>query len=145
MQTAVRSWFYSCRKPVPLASLALLVAWNAGAADAGSTSSTNSWADIPLEQLINIQVTSASKKETGLFTSPAAVSVITQEDIHRSGMTSLPELLRMVPGMDVVRIDANHWAVSVRGFNNQYSKKLLVLIDDRTIYAPVDVVKGEAN
>ncbi len=136
METVARSWFNQCRKNVPLARLILLAACSAGAADS-SPASTDSFTDISLEELINIQVTSVSKKETGLFTSPAAIYVITQEDIHRSGMTSLPELLRMVPGMDVVRIDANHWAVSARGFNDQYANKLLVLIDGRTIYAPV--------
>ena len=90
-----------------------------------------------LQQLINIQVTSVSKKETDLFTAPAAIYVITQEDIRRSGMTSIPELLRMVPGLDVAQIDANHWAISARGFNDQFATKLLVLIDGRTIYAPV--------
>jgi iron complex outermembrane recepter protein len=90
-----------------------------------------------LEQLVNVQVTSVSKKETGLFAAPAAIYVITQEDIHRSGLTSIPELLRMVPGMDVARIDANHWAISARGFNDQYANKLLVLIDGRTVYSPV--------
>ncbi|HEV2694164.1 MAG TPA: TonB-dependent receptor [Verrucomicrobiae bacterium] len=90
-----------------------------------------------LEQLVNVQVTSVSKKETGLFTAPAAIYVITQEDIRRSGLTSIPELLRMVPGLDVARIDANHWAISARGFNNQYADKLLVLIDGRSVYTPV--------
>ena len=93
--------------------------------------------NLSLEQLVNIQVTSVSKKETDLFTAAAAIYVITQEDIRRSGMTSIPELLRMVPGMDVARIDANHWAVSARGFNGQYANKLLVLLDGRTVYSPV--------
>ena len=92
--------------------------------------------DLSLEQLINIQVTSVAKKETGLFTAPAAIYVITQEDIRRSGMTSIPELLRMVPGLDVAQIDANHWAISSRGFNDQYANKLLVLIDGRSVYTP---------
>jgi iron complex outermembrane receptor protein len=136
MRSAVRSWFDPCWKKVPFAGLILLATCSAGAADSGSAF-TNSMADISLEELINIQVTSVSKKETGLFTSPAAIYVITQEDIRRSGLRSLPELLRMVPGMDVARIDANHWAVSARGFNDQYANKLLVLIDGLTVYAPV--------
>ncbi len=90
-----------------------------------------------LEQLVNVQVTSVSKKETDLFTAPAAIYVISQEDIHRSGMTSIPELLRLVPGLDVARIDANHWAITSRGFNGQYANKLLVLIDGRSVYTPV--------
>lgn len=103
----------------------------------GATNAVPDAADLSLEQLINIQVTSVSKKETDLFTAPAAIYVITQEDIRRSGMNSIPELLRMVPGLEVARIDANHWAISSRGFNDQYANKLLVLIDGRTVYSPV--------
>src|ERR1700678_3625473 len=73
--------------------------------------------NLTLEQLVNVQVTSVSKKETDAFTSPAAVSVITQDDIQRNGFTSIPDALRMVPGMDVAQINASEWAVSVRGFN----------------------------
>ena len=91
-----------------------------------------------LEQLVNVQVTSVSKKETDLFTAPSAIYVITQEDIRRSGMTSIPEALRMVPGLDVAQIDANHWAISSRGFNQQSADKLLVLIDGRSVYSPVN-------
>ena len=100
-----------------------------------STSSSD-WSDLSLEQLINIQVTSVSKKQTDLFKSPAAIYVITQEDIRRSGLNSIPELLRMVPGLDVARIDANHWAIGARGFSDQYANKLLVLIDGRSVYSP---------
>jgi iron complex outermembrane receptor protein len=70
-------------------------------------------------------------------TSPAAVYVITAEDIRRSGMRTIPDLLRMVPGVDVARIDANKWAISIRGFNTQFANKLLVLIDGRDVYSPV--------
>jgi iron complex outermembrane receptor protein len=92
--------------------------------------------NLTLEQLANVQVTSVSKKETGLFASPAAISVITQDDIRRMGATSIPEALRMVPGMDVARITGNEWAVSTRGFNSEYAGSLLVLIDGRTVYGP---------
>ena len=105
-----------------------------GLAQASTTS--NEWQDLTLEQLVNVQVTSVSKKQTDLRTSPAAIYVITQEDIRRSGLTSIPELLRMVPGLDVARIDATHWAISARGFNTQFSNKLLVLIDGRSVYTP---------
>jgi len=89
-----------------------------------------------LEQLVNVQVTSVSKKETDLFTSPAAIYVITQDDIHRMGVTSIPEALRMVPGMDVAQISGNQWAVSSRGFNGEFAQDMLVLIDGRTVYTP---------
>ena len=76
-----------------------------------------------LEELANIQVTSVSKKEQSLSKAGAAVFVITQEDIRRSGMMNIPDLLRMVPGVDVARLDANTWAISIRGFNDRYSEQ----------------------
>src|SRR5580692_8412549 len=85
-----------------------------------------------LEELMDIKVISASKKEESLFKTAAAIFVITQEDIRRSGMTRIPDLLRMVPGVDVAQIDGVGWAVSVRGFNRRFTSKLLVLIDGRS-------------
>ncbi|HJQ22980.1 MAG TPA: TonB-dependent receptor [Blastocatellia bacterium] len=85
---------------------------------------------------MNIEVVSVSKKEERLFETAAAVYVITQEDIRRSGMASIPGLLRLVPGLDVARIDGSKWAVSARGFNGRFGNKLLVLIDGRSIYSP---------
>lgn len=93
-------------------------------------------ADLPLDQLMQIQVTSVSKRPEKLSDAPAAVFVITQEDIRRSGMTTLPDVLRLAPGIDVARSDATHWAISSRGYNDVYSSKLLVLVDGRTIYSP---------
>jgi iron complex outermembrane receptor protein len=89
-----------------------------------------------LEDLLNVKVTSVSKREQSLARTAAAVFVITQEDIRRSGANSLPELLRMAPGVDVEQMDANAWAVSIRGFNARYSNKVLVLIDGRSVYSP---------
>lgn len=89
-----------------------------------------------LEDLLNIEVTSVSKKEEKLFDTAAAIYVITQEEIRRSGLTNLPELLRLVPGLSVARIDGNKWAISARGFNGRFANKLLVLLDGRTIYSP---------
>jgi iron complex outermembrane recepter protein len=89
-----------------------------------------------LEDLMNIEVTSVSKKEEKLFQTAAAIYVITQEEIRRSGLTNLPELLRLVPGLSVARIDGNKWAISARGFNGRFANKLLVLIDGRTVYSP---------
>ena len=86
---------------------------------------------------MRLEVTSVSKKERPLGTSPAAVFVLTREDIRRSGLTSLPELLRLVPGLHVARIDGSKWAVSARGFNGRFANKLLVLIDGRTVYSPL--------
>lgn len=89
-----------------------------------------------LEDLLNVQVTSVSKKEQKLAKTGAAIFVITQEDIRRSGASSIPDLLRMVPGVDVARVDHNNWAVSIRGFNGVFANKVLVLIDGRSVYHP---------
>ena len=93
--------------------------------------------ELTLEELMNIEITSVAKKKQKLSEAAAAVYVITQEDIHRSGFTSIPEALRMVPGLQVARIDANKWAVSSRGFNGRFANKLLVLIDGRSVYTPL--------
>jgi iron complex outermembrane receptor protein len=85
---------------------------------------------------MSIEITSASKKEESLFDTPSAVYVITGEDIRRSGVTSIPEALRLAPGVEVAQLDANKWAITIRGFNERFSTKLLVLIDGRSIYTP---------
>lgn len=101
-----------------------------------TASALPSLADQSLEDLMNIQVTSVSRKEQKLSHAGAAVFVITQEDIHRSGAANIPDVLCMAPGVNVARIDANTWAISIRGFNNRYADKILVLIDGRSVYAP---------
>jgi len=93
--------------------------------------------NLSLEELVNVQVTSVSRKETDLFTAPTAIYVISEEDIRRSGMTTIPELLRMVPGLDVARISGNEWAINARGFNGLAADQLLVLVDGRTVFSPV--------
>lgn len=90
-----------------------------------------------IEDLMNMEVTSASKKEQKLSQVAAAVYVITQEDIGRSGAITIPDLLRMVPGLDVAQINSNTWAISARGFNLQFANKLLVLVDGRAVYTPL--------
>jgi len=94
-------------------------------------------AAMSLEDLMNIHVTSASKEDQKMSQVAAAIFVIGQEDIRRSGARNIPELLRMVPGMDVAQINANTWAVSSRGFNTQFVNKMLVLIDGRAVYTPL--------
>jgi iron complex outermembrane recepter protein len=91
---------------------------------------------LKIEDLMNVDVTSASKKEQKLSQVPGAIFVITPEDIRRSGATNIPDLLRMVPGLEVAQINPSTWAISARGFNGEYSDKLLVLIDGRTVYTP---------
>src|SRR6202030_3863493 len=85
---------------------------------------------------MNDSVTSVSKREQKLSQAAAALFVINQEDIRRSGALNIPDLLRMVPGLDVAQINSNTWAISARGFNHQLSDKLLVLIDGRAVYTP---------
>lgn len=92
---------------------------------------------LSLEELMNVEVTSVSKKPQLLSNSAAAVHVISSEDIRRSGVTTLPDALRLVPGVQVARIDSNKWAISVRGFNDRFANKLLVLIDGRSVYTPL--------
>jgi iron complex outermembrane receptor protein len=93
--------------------------------------------NLQIEDLMNVDVTSASRKEQKISRVPAAIFVITQEDIHRSGAANIPDLLRMVPGLEVAQVTPSVWAISARGFNSQYSNKLLVLIDGRTVYTPL--------
>src|SRR6202021_2766352 len=93
-------------------------------------------ADRSLEDLMSIQVTSVSKTEQKLSRVASAVFVITQEDIRRSGATNIPDLLRMVPGVDVAQINANTWAISVRGLNGRFSNEVLVMLDGRNVYTP---------
>ena len=93
-------------------------------------------ADLSLEELMSIEVYSVAKKSQKIADSAAAVYVLTQEDIRRSGVTTIPEALRFVPGVEVAHIDSNKWAITIRGFNERFSNKLLVLIDGRTVYTP---------
>lgn len=92
---------------------------------------------LSLADLLEIEVTSVSKKSEKLSDAAAAIFVITDEDIRRSGATSIPEVLRMVPGLEVARIDANKWAITSRGFNSRFANMLLVLIDGRSVYTPL--------
>jgi iron complex outermembrane receptor protein len=92
---------------------------------------------LSLAQLGNVEVTTVSKGPQQVQKTPAAIFVITQEDIRRSGATAIPEALRLAPGVEVARVDADHWSVAIRGFAGQFSKSLLVLIDGRSVYTPL--------
>jgi len=87
-----------------------------------------------LEDLMNMEVVSVSKTQQKLSHTASAIFVITQEDIRRSGALNIPDLLRMAPGIDVAQINANNWAIGVRGFNGRFSNKLLVMVDGRSVY-----------
>jgi iron complex outermembrane receptor protein len=90
-----------------------------------------------LEQLMNVQVTSVSRRPQKLIQAAAAIQVISNEDIRRSGATSLPEALRLADNLEVAQINAHDWAISARGFNADLANKLLVLIDGRAVYTPL--------
>jgi len=90
-----------------------------------------------LERLIDTEVTTVSRIPERRSRVPAAVYVITQEDIRRSGATSIPEALRLAPGVQVARIDSNTWAIGIRGFTSRLTRSMLVLIDGRAVYTPL--------
>ncbi|MDM8546586.1 TonB-dependent receptor plug domain-containing protein [Candidatus Venteria ishoeyi] len=92
---------------------------------------------LSIEELMDMEVTSVSKKPQSITQSAASVFVITREDIRRSGATSVPEALRLAPGINVGRIDASRWAVSIRGNVDRFANKLLVMLDGRTLYTPL--------
>src|SRR3954470_464697 len=90
-----------------------------------------------VDQLMDIQVTSVSKRPERLSTAASAIQVVTGDDIRRSGATSLPEALRLASNLEVAQIDSRQWAITARGFNNVFADKMLVLIDGRSLYTPL--------
>lgn len=120
------------RAPMPLLAAALLLC----APQLGAQSRPDLTA-LSLEELLEIEVTTVAKTPTSRFSTPAAVYVLTREDIARSGATTLPELLRRVPGVQVQRVDGNKWAVGIRGFASRLSRSILVMIDGRNVYSPL--------
>lgn len=108
----------------------ILAAWSASAA-------AQDVAGLSLEDLLNTDVSTVSRKTQRLSETAAAVFVITGDELHRSGATSIPDALRMVPGVQVARMGNARWAVTARGFNGRFANKLLVLMDGRSIYSPL--------
>lgn len=107
-----------------------LAAGLAGAADSDLT-------QFSIEDLMQLKVVSATKTEQSLQDTAAAVFVITADDIRRSGATSIPEVLRLAPGVEAAQIDASRWSVTIRGFGGRFANKLLVLVDGRSVYTPL--------
>jgi iron complex outermembrane receptor protein len=107
----------------------------ATAQDSGAVS--DNLKQLSLTQLGNVSVTSVSKEPVMMQRTPTSVYVLTAEDIQRSGATNIPDLLRMVPGVEVAQIDSDHWSVGIRGFGSEFSKSVLVLIDGRSVYSPL--------
>src|SRR3984893_17336510 len=90
-----------------------------------------------VEDLMNIQVTSVARRPERLIEAASAIQVITQEDIRRSGATSIPEALRLADNLQVAQKNSHDWAISARGFNTDLGNKLLVMVDGRTVYTPL--------
>lgn len=101
-----------------------------------SSETLNQYLDMDLAQLMQVTITSVAKKPQALADTAAAVFVITQEDIRRSGVTSIPQALAMAPGLQVSRMSASKWSIAARGFGGYTSNKLLVLMDGRSLYTP---------
>mgnify|MGYP001627343920 CR=1 FL=1 len=116
------------------AALALACALACGAGQ-GQVVAAGGLAELSLEQLSEVPVTSVTGRPESLRSAPASVFVISEEDIRRSAATSLPEALRLAPNLQVARMSAGQYAISARGFNNAIANKLLVLVDGRTIYS----------
>src|SRR5690606_22529132 len=90
-----------------------------------------------MEELMNIEVTSVSKRSEKLSEVASAIQIITNEEIRRSGATNLPEALKLASNLQVAQANSSQWAISARGFNNVLANKLLVMIDGRTVYTPL--------
>src|SRR5437867_6615408 len=120
-----------------LISIAGLVRASFSETPQGAQKSGERLTRLNLEELGNVEVTTVSKEPEQLRRTPAAVFVLTEEDIRRSGAASIPEVLRLVPGVEVARIDSNQWSLGVRGFGSSLSRSVLVLIDGRSVYTPL--------
>jgi len=112
----------------------LLAATSLAQIQMASTEGDKPLKQLSLQELSQIEVTTTSKKPVAANVTPAAMYVITAEDIRRSGVTSIPEALRLAPGVEVARIDSDKWSIGIRGFGSRLSRSVLVLIDGRTVY-----------
>jgi iron complex outermembrane receptor protein len=104
-------------------------------ADDSQNQSDQSLKHLSLSELGNIEVTTVTKEPEEVWKTPAAIFVITQQDIQRSGATSIPEALRLAPGVEVARISGDEWSIGIRGFGSRLSRSVLVLIDGRMVYS----------
>jgi iron complex outermembrane recepter protein len=102
-----------------------------------SDQSEQSLKQLSIEQLGDVEVTSVTKEPEEVWKTPAAVYVITQQAIERSGATDIPEALRLAPGVEVARIDSHTWSIGIRGFGSNLTRNILVLIDGRSVYSPL--------
>lgn len=117
--------------------LSLAVIWACGMRAVPVLASGEDLSVLSLDELLDLDVVSVAKVPEKITKTPAAIYIVTQEDIRRSGANTIPDVLRMVPGMHVYQIDANKWAVSARGYASRYANKMLVMVDGRTVYSPL--------
>jgi iron complex outermembrane receptor protein len=110
---------------------------SAAATDADASDSSKQLKQLSVEELMDIEVTSVSKQPEKVFEAPSAIEVLTNEDILRSGASSIPEALELADNLDVARKNAHDWAITARGFNTDLANKLLVLVDGRSVYTPL--------
>jgi outer membrane receptor protein involved in Fe transport len=104
---------------------------------ATTATSPQSLKKLSIEELRDLEVTSVSRRPEKLSEAASAIQVITSEDMHRSGATTLPEVLRSASNLHVAQLDSSQWAISARGFNNSLANKMLVSIDGRSVYTPL--------
>ena len=135
MQKGFLSPIYGCF--CMLGATLLSIAVNVQAQETAEQVPNEEIAQMSIEELINLEVTSPSKKPERFSDVASAIYVITQDDIRRSGATTIPQVLRMVPGLGVLQIDESQWAISARGFTGVFGDKLLVLMDGRSVYTPL--------
>jgi len=114
--------------------VSLLLAASSAKGSAGTQEPGNPVKELTLEQLGNVEVTTLSKEPEAVRKTSAAIFVITNEDIRRSGVTNIPDALRLAPGVEVAQIDGSKWSIGIRGFGSRLSRDVLVLIDGRTVY-----------
>jgi iron complex outermembrane recepter protein len=122
---------------IPLLTCLLAAQPHESWAQGATLASAGELKQLSLDELMNVEVTSVAREPQHLLQAPAAIQVITAEDIRRSGATSIPEALRLADNLEVAQINAHDWAISARGFNANLANKLLVLIDGRVVYTPL--------
>lgn len=120
-----------------LKMICMPAALGAAAGAMAQTTAQSELSSLGIEDLMKIEVITANRSGQSVMSAPAAIFVLTGEDIRRSGATTIPDMLIGIPGVQVARIDGNKWMVSMRGFNGRFANKLQVLIDGRSIYSPL--------
>jgi iron complex outermembrane receptor protein len=137
VESNLRNCWPRCLGVMLCAAFCVVVFTDGAYVQAQGTTSPKELKRLSVEELMDIEVTSASRRPEKLSETPSAIQVITQEDISRSGASSLPEALRLASNLEVAQVDSRQWAISARGFNNTTANKMLVLIDGRSVYTPL--------